>query len=645
MSWLEKLYRTYEQCAGQEPEGDTAMMPISHTHQNASIEITIDDKGSFRRASVVRESQETLIPCSESSGDRRGIKPVNHPLCDKLQYLADDFVANGGTVTSGFASDPNEPHRMYVETLTNWKDSPYGHWKLNAIHQYVTHANIVKDLTDSGIIPVDSSGKPIHSWDGESEDAPAIFKAIPKGTSPLGAFVRWLVDRVGEVESSTWNDPGLIGAWIQYDTSQDQRLGLCNVTGEMQPIAEKHPARIRHGGDKAKLISSNDTSGYTFKGRFIEASEAAGVSFEVTQKAHNALRWLVKRQGHRNGDQVFVAWIPAGKPLPEVFANTGALFGDAFAESDNVNNQSESDSEDQTEIGDVGQAFAIRLRNAIAGYRARLDPTDEVVVIGLESATSGRMAITFYRELAGTDFLARLQAWHERLAWPQRYGKKIQFVGAPSPKDIAESAYGSRLDDKLKRSTVERIIPCIVDGTPIPLDLLASLHHRVCNRVSLEDWEFDKCLGITCSLFKGYSSQRGKDYSMTLESDNDSRDYLFGRLLAIAEHIESRALFITDEKKRGTNAARHMHRFSDRPYSTWQTIELALLPYQNQLRSKRPKFLPSMDRLLDQVMSKFKTEDFKSNKKLSTEFLLAFHCQRQELWRKPESSDDTANDN
>jgi CRISPR-associated protein Csd1 len=67
----------------------------------------------------------------------------------------------------------------------------------------------------------------------------------------------------------------------------------------------------------------------------------------------------------------------------------------------------------------------------MAGYRASLSDTDDVVVMGMDSATPGRMAITYYRELRGSEFLARIQAWHEILAWPQNFGKESKFIGAP----------------------------------------------------------------------------------------------------------------------------------------------------------------------------------------------------------------------
>ena len=46
-----------------------------------------------------------------------------------------------------------------------------------------------------------------------------------------------------------------------------------------------------------------------------------GVS--TTQKAHNALRWLLARQGYQNGDQAIVAWALSGQPIPKVIAGIG----------------------------------------------------------------------------------------------------------------------------------------------------------------------------------------------------------------------------------------------------------------------------------------------------------------------------------
>ena len=70
-----------------------------------------------------------------------------------------------------------------------------------------------------------------------------------------------------------------------------------------------------------------------------------------------------------------------------------------------------------------------------------------------------------------------------------------------------------------------------------------------------------------------------------LKKKESSRDYLYGRLLAVADQIESTALHLAKET-RGTTASRLMQRFSDRPYSTWKNIEEALKPYKDRIRAK-----------------------------------------------------------
>ena len=62
---------------------------------------------------------------------------------------------------------------------------------------------------------------------------------------------------------------------------------------------------------------------------------------------------------------------------------------------------------------------------------------------------------------------------------------------------------------------------------------------------------------------------------MKLETERHTPDYLYGRLLAIADNIENYALRMAGEG-RETTAARLMQRFADRPFSTWRTIEFVV---------------------------------------------------------------------
>lgn len=408
-------------------------------------------------------------------------------------------------------------------------------------------------------------------------------------------------------------------------------VALCYVSGRMVADTEQHQAKLRNNADRAKLISSNDLTGFTFRGRFRNADQACGVGYEVTQKAHNALRWLIGKQGYRNGDQAIVAWATSGARIPDPMADTLGLFDDEDARSQIASTSS------------TAQHLAIGLSKLAAGYNARLGPTEAIVVMGMDSATPGRMAVTFYRELTGSDFLARVLDWHTSCAWSQNFGvdretkTPIRFVGAPSPKDIAWAAYGRRIDDKLRKATVERILPCIIDGSPLPRDIVQSAVGHTSNRSSFEAWEWEKALGITCSLYKHHNNERR--YEMALETDRRTRDYLFGRLLAAADLLEALSLFVAKEK-RETGASRLMQRFADHPSSTWKTIELSLSPYKARLGARAGKY----QKVIDEVMCAFDTEDFVSDKPLTGEFLIGYHCQRSALWPTGKDTSETTDE-
>lgn len=622
MTWLQRLYETYERCVGRETTGDEKLMPICHTMQRAHIEVVLNGRGEFRHALVVsRDKASTLMPATEGSAGRSGSKPTAHPLCDKLQYVAGDFVASGGIVTSGFANDAEAPYRDYVSNLEAWASSPFSHSKVNAILAYVQQGRLIADLVRDGVLHLDSEGRLLRQWEGEKNEEPAIFTALTQ-VSQHDALVRWRVEEFGNPVSATWDDAELIQAWIDYYQAQQATAGFCMVTGDMTPLAIQHPKRLRNAGDQAKLISSNDSTGYTYRGRFLDADEAAGVGFEVTQKAHNALRWLIARQAYRDGDQVFVAWSPDGTRLPNPAVSTLSLF------------DGDEDDEDPGPA-DTAQLYALRLRRTIAGYRSEIDPREDVIVMGLDSATPGRLSITYYRTLMGSEFLDRVERWHERLAWHQNIGgKNGRFVGAPAPRIIAEAAYGGRLDEKLRQTTVERLMPCIIEAAPIPRDLMQSAVRRASNRYAMDNWEWEKTLGVACSLVRGYYVE--ENYQMALDSDRQTRDYLYGRLLAVADNIENYALYLSNEK-RSTTAERLMQRFADRPYSTWRTIELALSPYKSRLQSRRPGFLAAREMLIQEIKDLFPdTESFRDDSLLEGEFLLSYDLQRKELFARKE---------
>ena len=633
MSWIEQLHQTYENCQAKigDPNDATPLLPICHTTQQAHIQIVIDDTGQFRRAQVIPKDESTTItPCTEASGGRAGKKPVSHPLFDKLQYIAGDFVEFGGEVTSGYAQNPSEPHEQYMNDLSEWCASPYQHPKIASVLTYLKQAQVIRDLVNHKILHVGANGKLLYEWpQSDDENIPPIFKLLSGKMNAKGerqpwqaeAFVKFAVEFQGDPQADLESDQSVWKSWGDYYANTKSAQNLCFVSGQEDFLADQHPAKIRNSGDKAKLISSNDTSGFTFRGRFHSDSEACGIGFTVTQKAHSALRWLIARQGWQNGDLAFVAWAVSGVDIPDPMADSY----DLCHEDSEANQLAET-----VKKVDTAQDTGRKLSQLMDGYSAKLRNTDHVIVMGLNSATPGRMAIIYYRELTGSDFLARVRAWHAQCRWLQRFAKDKTFIGAPAPKDIAKAAFGNGVDAKLLNATVERLMPCIIDAMPIPRDLVESTVRRAYNRQNVEAWEWEKTLGIACALYKYFNNDK-EEWTMPIDHERRSRDYLYGRLLAVADCLEGFALSDA-EKGRPTNAARLMQRFADHPCSTWRTIELALAPYKARLGWKATKY----DVALEEIMGLFETEDFIKETPLSGEFLLGFHKQRAELYQSSE---------
>ncbi len=667
-SWIQNLYETYENSqsmigAGSD-ENEVPLLPICHTTQKAQIELVLDESGNFKRARVVpKDESRTIIPCTESSAGRTNGESA-HPLCDKLQYLAADYQEYGGE------KDPY--YQSYLDLLTKWVESGAPK-KVQLIYKYIKQGKVVADLVKHEILFTDQKkGKLLPQRPGEKDKKAGldIFDLLPGRIDPKSgklinwqaeAFVRWKVEIPNDSQSAVWSAPEIIQSWVDYYSATKETKALCYVTGEESFSADQHPAKIRNDGDKAKLIASgksrskdgdvkvDDGCGFTFLGRFTFPDQAATVGFKTTQKAHFALRWLIGRQGYNRYGLAIVAWATSGKSVPQVTDDPPSLlWGNAPTEED--------------PNAYTAQELAVKLKNRIAGYGKEIGKTDEVVVMALDSATTGRMAITYYRDLTGSDFLQRIDNWHTTCEWLHRYGevqdkqsgktrKNVPFVGAPAPTDIAEAAYGSRLDEKLRKATIGRLLPCIVDGQPIPRDLVESSVRRASNRVGIknlddkkyhsdEEYTWKKTLSIACALFRKFKQGKEK-YEMSLDETRKTRDYLYGRLLAIADVLEEGTLY-KGEKKRATNAARYMQQFSQRPFQTWKQIHDSLTPSIMRLGGAY-----YYKNLIAKVIN-LNPDALVGNAPLTGEYLLGYYCQRQELLEKkskPSSDEDEGSEN
>ncbi len=635
MSWLEKCYETYENCQQEigiqkfQAEGDkrsyVPLLPVAHTTQLVNIEVELDQNGNFQDARLLaKDEQTTIIPCTEESSARTsGIVP--HPLVDKLQYIAADYPAYGGTKKSGW--------NLYHTQLQDWCSSPYADAKVCAVLRFLEKGCLVASLVKKHILFLDENGKMPTKWTGSKDEKPKILETLASADQ-TESFVRF---RVGGIDLA--QDEAVRESFIHYYEMKQQRVDYCTVQGKQMAVSTLSPYKIRNPGDRAKLISSNDSTNYTYRGRFVTAEQALSIGYETTQKAHSALRWLISKQGCSNGDQTIVVWGTKGEPIPDITADSMDL-GDDFAAAFAQLGQPQLPPATESE-------YAERFNKAIQGYGKALDEKANTVVMILDSATQGRLSIRYYRELAGSELMKNITDWHRNFAWKLNYRsapesaepgqkpkwKRVSFWGAPSPADIAKAAYGEKADKKIIQQTVERLVPCITEGKYLPRDLMLSAVHRATAGIGLEPWEYQKTCGIACALICGYYHRNKKeDFVMTdgkyVDETIDDRSYLFGRILACAEQIERRVQSQTGET-RPTNAERLRLVFVQRPAKTTALLQQKLTPYLNRMRANgvsRDKRYSTLQELVGRLGAEKYT-----NKPLNELYLLGYACQMMDF--------------
>lgn len=673
MSWMQKLYRTYNEIEKNPNLSDwekEKLAPLWHSPQTAHIQITLGGDGEFLGAKVLTDKPIIMLPVTESSeGRTSGLAP--HALSDSLQYIAKDlgltYQKEVITETEGKNGKKKKTKTKQEDLIFNLYADQLDKWcvtidnkKVLAIQKYVHKGTVLADLVKEKIIPVDDNGELLTNWierENKDKQKPELFNVLTKEQGKFEirkALVVWSVQIPGDFVPETWKDKEVQQSWGNY-YQQTLKSQFCTVTGDEQKIRESHPAKLLYSGDKAKLISSNDKEGFTYLGRFEEANQATTISAEVSHKAHAALRWLIDRQTTaRNNEQVTIAWAISCNPVPSPMKDISSEINwdnldiSAVENPDEFSSQTSSEQLSPDWSINIGRAAARIIKKKLHGYQAELKAHEQISLIMLDSATPGRMALTYYQEFLPADYFANLDAWIDDFSWYQRYsvevpnGKKTDkrtqwhFV-PPSPYSITEAVYGKSLSDTLKKQLYARLLPVIAGGTsvPIPEDLVRQSFQAACNPNGCENWEWQRNIGVASALYKGWRarhhdlSQR-RIYPMSLDTENRSRDYLYGRLLAVAENTESYALYLAGEK-RATTAERYMQRFAEHPFATWRNIELALKPYQERLHNNGKD---TSAQAISEIMELFATDDFTCDDKLSGEFLLGYHCQKMEIARR-----------
>lgn len=587
MGLFEKALETFDNMqqryAGKYITGQAPLAPIGFITTNSPIQIMINEKSEFLSATKAKEM--ILIPTTQKSASRTN-NPEPHPLFDKIDYL------------SGNEKDKRE---AYLKQLKEWIDYDLGNILLIAVYNYIKKDEIISDLTKYGF--------------EKNKDREGIIRFSVLNTE------------TGEV-NYLWKNSDLFISFQKYYMRKIEKSvkNICMVTGKDDIISPKHLGRILLGVDKkkanAKLISSNDKTNFTYRGRFIKASEACTVSYEASQKAHNVLKWLSANQGVTLGERCFLCWCPEGIEIPK--STTILLRKEEIRASE----------------------YRQELQKVLQSYKVKLPENSSVIIVAFEAPNKGRLAVTYYNELQASDYLDRLKFWDETCCWVT-YDKKVY---SPSLWQIVNTAFGTlrgekgkesfKADDKIVPQMMQTLLSCRVDMAKMPLNFMRAL---VCKSENLQLYDEIKIrrnlLFTTCAVIKKYRYDYFKeDCQMALEPQKKDRSYQYGRLLAVLEKAEKDTYTVGEERE--TNAIRMQSVFVNRPaYAAKILIEKVKTGYYPKLNGGLKLKYEKLIGEIMAVISEFPDNEY--NKPLSETYLLGYYLQKNSLYAKKEN--DTEN--
>ncbi|MDR0880793.1 MAG: type I-C CRISPR-associated protein Cas8c/Csd1 [Clostridioides sp.] len=592
MSFWQGLVETYDANYDElEKEFPLSTTSISN-NSNEIIVIKLDVDGNYlgyykiEKRKNKEEVSDFVFPVTElSMGRSCGI--CAHPIFDQFGYL----------------SGEGDKFEAYIKQLRDFEQSRYATSQIKAIFNYVSGKSILSDLADIKI----------------------------KGNKNI----LFEVETGGAGEAKVWENKETIRAWHNYYLStKEQDESFDFITGKIQKLARAHPRKISNTSGNAKLISANDRSNFTYRGIFADSDEALSIGYESSQKAHQLLRFLIRDRGLSLGEQVIIAY-EIGQDLNSMKLKnpleSGKNILEALRENISIEKKySASRLNKKTPI--------IVLDEEKTGRSFVKYCKEKTAIIILDAATTGRLSVKYYQELDNEDYLEKLVDWHEAYKFNFSYfnkGNKYRnYIQSPSVDRISKAIYRkSKINNdeghnEFKKIARERFIHCIFSGESIPRDYVDAVVRRASVPFSINGdnireiiREHEEVVSIACALVR---KSEKEVYGLSLERENKTRDYLFGRLLGAADKFEC----IANQRyknKRATTSLMYMNAFSRRPFKIWLVIRERLVPYIQELKGKNDIAYSE----IEEIENMFKISDFENDSPLNGIFLLGYSCEKK----------------
>lgn len=621
------------------------LLPVYHSNKKVSsnedvFEITIDKNSNAIGGRFLDKEEVVVFPITEDSIIRSGSKIAPHAISDELSYLAKKIDV--------------KKNKEYLKGIKELLDYEKGHSCENfrIIGEYVIKNTLLDDFLKLYL------GNTEYSIDGFKLSYEEIGKndKINKKTIDLRKiFITFKLEKEFSGDITLTRDVGLHDFYIGYVRDKNlysKELSYCDITGKLDYCIERHRGII--GNAKLISISNHDE---TYYGRLKNGKDIYHISYEVSQKVHNMLKYLIDNHNHSSfiGENAYIInWLSqdlekGGIELLSGVENENEEFDDEDFEA-----------EEEKSMAILGGGVSYSLGKYFLGQGKNFGRKGDFYILIIEKISNGRVSMKYFRKLSRSEAYQRVVNWYNSTSW-KFYNSNLQKFTKQSPSlyQVASFVYGQESskgylaceNKKLSRSTIERLIPCIIDSQKLPKDILKTTFYKLSNKQSYKN-SWNIALNIGCSLIKKYKN----DYeNCTINADNisevkqleESRSFYYGELMAIYEKIEldairGRELNMDSKREKGkiqriTNADRLWSSMIRTPERTRFILESKIKPYMNILKRNNPGWYTFYDKLITEItleLIRLKESDNMMNGSLNEDFILGYYYRKNMFYQR-----------
>ena len=472
-----------------------------------SFVIIINEDGTFK--DIESTKLEGLLPTDKT----RTAAVVPYILWDKASYVLGLSDKEGGRVKQEFDSFRKEIQKIHEETPENIG--------FRAIHLFY-----------------------------EKEQ----YLVAQKNEALQKAKGGWIAFRL-----STTSDPHqLIGSdedARQYRISDESNRAsvdaCCMITGKRESIAKTHKG-IKISRDNPPLISFQINAGYDSYGK--EQGANAPISERASDAIAKGLNILLewgRNTNYKIGDTTFVFWSTLQKDdLLSAYkeATFTGLPSDSDFDDEEEDEASSSSNESKEKLDPERNVRVLkRALEVVRGYQSShidKEHPDRFYILGL-TPNKSRLSVKLWmegtvREIVGNTLqhledmnIVRFNGLLDEEAPPLRPIYKIM-----------QAIYTATDSTKWPRQVVQELLESIIKGLPYPPALqmacLERIHHDHTSKYPVTE--------LRAALLKAYINRKHKKnpqithLTMALDKSNSNPAYLAGRLFALLERIQEKAI-------------------------------------------------------------------------------------------------------